>query len=220
MKLQEVRETGAEEVLALCPCCEFQLRVSAEKRSMDVKVTDLATFLARARGYEVEEDLDHVLSSWATFEAMIELMEPENMATLMEELFPQLVDAMPMGMGGMMRFIGKLGPVGGVVLGAMKPLFPTLFPLLMPAMMPKVLPDMLEAVGRRVPMPDFMREQMPELMPRAFDNLLPHMLPDVVPLIAQPLVDYLRGGTSARPEGGEPAPGSEGKERKAATPAG
>jgi hypothetical protein len=92
----------------------------------------------------------------------------------------------------------------------------------MPAMMPKVLPGMLEAVGRRVPMPDFMREQMPDLMPRAFDNLLPHMLPDVVPLIAQPLVDYLRGRTPARPDGGaglSETPERK-KDRKEATPAG
>jgi hypothetical protein len=227
MKLEEVKQTGADEVLALCPCCEFQLRVSADKRNMDVKVTDLASFLAKARGYEVKEDLGHVLSSWATFEAMITLMLPENMAGLMEELFPQLVDAMPMGMGRMMRFIGKLGPVGGVLLGAMKPLFPVLFPLLMPAMMPKVLPDMLQAVGRRVPMPDFMREQMPELLPRAFDNLLPHLLPDVVPLISQPLVDYLRGRAGSapskpaqKPAQGDGTPAVEEKERKAATPVG
>jgi Fe-S oxidoreductase/FAD/FMN-containing dehydrogenase len=212
MKLEEVKQTGAEEVLALCPCCEFQMRVSADKREMDVKVTDLATFLAKARGYEVKEDLGHVLSSWATFEAMIELMLPENMAALMEELFPQLVDAMPVGMGGMMRFIGKLGPVGGMLLGAMKPLFPMLFPMLMPAMMPKVMPDMLAAVGKRVPMPDFMREQMPDLMPRAFDNLLPHMLPNVVPLISQPLIDYLRGRTPMKPGRGAPAAKQERQE--------
>jgi hypothetical protein len=150
---------------------------------------------------------------------MIALMLPENMAGLMEELFPQLVDAMPMGMGGMMRFIGKLGPVGGALLGAMKPLFPVLFPMLMPAMMPKVLPDMLQAVGKRVPMPDFMREQMPDMMPRAFDNLLPHMLPDVVPLISQPLVDYLRGRAGSGPgrKGGGASQADE-KRRKAAIP--
>jgi len=214
MKLEEVRQTGADEVLALCPCCEFQLRVSAEKRNMDVKVTDLASFLAKARGYEVREDLGHVLSSWATFEAMIEMMQPQNMADLMRELFPQLVDAMPLGMGGMMRLVGKLGPVGGVLLGAIKPLFPVLFPLLMPAMMPKVLPDMLEAVEKRVPMPDFMREQMPELMPRAFDNLLPHMLPDVVPLIAQPLVDYLRGRSPGHGGDGPVSTGKKPEERE------
>jgi hypothetical protein len=205
MKLAEVKDTGAEEVLALCPCCEFQMRVSANKRNMDVKVTDLATFLARARGYQVEEDLGHVLTSWATFEAMISLMAPENMAALMQELFPQLVDAMPMGMGTVMRFIGRLGSVGGLLLGAMRPLFPVLFPLLMPRMMPKVMPDMLEAVGRRVPMPGFMREQMPDLMPRAFGNLLPHLLPQVVPLISQPLIDYLRGGETRAAGGGEAA---------------
>jgi len=186
VKLDEAQATGAEEVLSLCPCCQFQMRVSAEKKGMPVKVTDLATFLAKARGYEVKEDLPKVLSSWATFEAMIALMKPQNMAVMMEELFPDLVKAMPLGMGGMMRFFGKLG-----LLPLMKPLFSVLFPLLMPGMMPKVMPAMLKAVGKRVPMPDYMREQMPDLMPRAMGNLMPHLLPAVVPLIAQPLVDYL-----------------------------
>ena len=33
MRLDEAQEAGAEKVLALCPCCEFQLRVSAEKKN-------------------------------------------------------------------------------------------------------------------------------------------------------------------------------------------
>ncbi len=215
MKLQEAQATGADEILALCPCCEFQMRVSADRTGTRIKVTDLAAFLARARGYEVKEDLGHVLDSWATFEAMIALMQPENMAALMQELFPELLRAMPAGMGGMMRFMGRLGPVGAGLLRAMKPLFPVLFPILMPGMMPKVMPAMLEAVGRRVPMPDFMREQMPTLMPRAMGNLLPHMLPAVVPLIAQPLVDHLLGRAGPGPGDGAPPEGGNGTGREA-----
>jgi hypothetical protein len=129
---------------------------------------------------------------WATFEAMINLMRPEPMADLMIELFPQMVDAMPLGMGRMMRAIGRMGPVGDAMLRAMKPMFPVLFPVLMPSMMPEVMPDMLEAVERRVPMPPHMKEQMPELMPMAMDNLMPKMLPAIVPLISDPLIQYLR----------------------------
>ena len=109
VKLDEAVATGADELLSLCPCCQFQLRVSAEKNGMPVKVTDLATFLAKARGYQVEEDLPKVLDSWATFEAMIALMKPRNMAALMEELFPELVEAMPRWMGRMMCLAGRLG---------------------------------------------------------------------------------------------------------------
>jgi len=202
-RLDEVKATCADEVLSLCPCCQFQLRVSASKNNMPVKVTDLSSFLAKARGYEVKEDLDHVMNSWATFEAMINLMIPENMAEMMEEIFPQMVDAMPLGMGKMMRFIGKLGPPGGFILGAMKPLFPLLFPLLMPGMMAKVMPAMLKAVEKRVLMPDFMKEQMPELMPAAMENLMPNMLPDIVPLVSQPLIDYLRGRRSSSEDSGK-----------------
>ncbi len=213
VKLEEARATGADEVLSLCPCCQFQLRVSAEKNGLPVKVTDLATFLARARGYEVQEDLPKVLDSWATFEAMVALLKPQNMATLMEELFPELVEAMPGWMGRMMCLAGRLG-----LLPRMKALFPIVFPLLMPRMMPKIMPAMLEAVARRVPMPDYMKEQMPDLMPRAMGNLMPHLLPEVVPLIAQPLVDFLvdkcrmRRGRPAARAGDAPATALEGGE--------
>ncbi|MEO0210638.1 MAG: FAD-binding and (Fe-S)-binding domain-containing protein [candidate division WOR-3 bacterium] len=192
-RLDEANEIKADRVLTLCPCCRFQLTVTKEKKGIPVEITDLATFLARAKGYDVKEDEDYLLSSWATFEAMIMLMKPHNMAALMTEMFPQMVDAMPFGMGRMMRFIGKLGPVGRGLLKAMKPLFPVLFPILLPMMMPKLTPTMIELMAKRVPMPEFMAEQMPDLVPKAMGNLMPHLLPDVVPLVSQPLIDYLTG---------------------------
>ncbi len=203
VKLEEAAATGAEEVLSLCPCCQFQMRVSAEKNALPVKVTDLATFLARARGHEAQEDLPKVLGSWATFEAMIALLRPQNMAAMMEELFPELVEAMPGWMGRMMCLAGRLG-----LLPRMKALFPAVFPLLMPGMMPKLMPAMLQAVARRVPMPEYMKEQMPELMPRAMGNLMPHLLPQVVPLIAQPLVDFLAERCRARRRTRRPTAGT------------
>ena len=123
---------------------------------------------------------------------MIALMTPEGFAQLMGSMWPELIDAMPFGMGKMMRFMGKIP--GSLEL--MKPLFPVLFPRLLPMMMPKVMPTMLKRVSERVLMPDYMAEQMPELMPKVMDNLMPHMIGDVVPLIAQPMIDYLRKKTS------------------------
>jgi Fe-S oxidoreductase len=45
-RLDEAIAAGAEKVLALCPCCEFQLRVSAEKRDVPVEVEDLSHYVA------------------------------------------------------------------------------------------------------------------------------------------------------------------------------
>jgi len=192
-RLDEAADVKAETVLALCPCCEFQFRVTKDKKNLPFEIKDLATFACQALGKKFEDPSPEVLKQWAVFEGMIALMTPQGFANLMGTMWPELLAAMPLGMGGMMRFMGKLGPVGGLMLALMKPLFPILFPKLLPGMMPKVMPAMLERVGAMVPMPDYMKEQMPDMMPKVMDNLMPHMLPDVVPLVVPRMIAFLRG---------------------------
>ncbi|HPR56671.1 MAG TPA: FAD-binding and (Fe-S)-binding domain-containing protein [Deltaproteobacteria bacterium] len=188
-RLNEAVEAGASKVLALCPCCEFQLRVSADKKQVPVEVVDLARFASSALGYDFPDPNPEVQRQWAVFEAMIALMTPQGFADLMSTMWPELIRAMPLGMGPMMKVMGKIPGA----LNLMKPLFPVLFPRLLPMMMPKVMPVMLEKVSERIPMPDYMREQMPEIMPKVMDSLMPHMIGDVVPLVTQPMIDYLQG---------------------------
>jgi Fe-S oxidoreductase len=189
VRLDEAIESGAEKLLALCPCCEFQFRVTKDKKQMPIEIVDLARFSASALGYKFPDPNPEVQRQWAVFEAMIALMTPQGFADLMGTMWPEMIDAMPFGMGSMMRFMGKIPGA----LQLMKPMFPILFPILLPMMMPKVMPTMLDRVADRIPMPDYMREQMPELMPRVMDSLMPHMIGDVVPLVTQPMIDYLRG---------------------------
>ena len=191
-RLNEALEVGAHKVLAACPCCEVQLRVSADKRDVDIEVQDLAHFAASTLGYEFPDPHPEVQFQWGVFEAFIELMTPQGFADLMGTMWPELIDAMPYGMGSMMRSMAK---VPGA-LGMMKPMFPVLFPKLLPMMMPKVMDTMLARVAERIPMPDYMLEQMPEMMPRVMDNLMPHMINDLVPLVADPMIAYLKGETS------------------------
>jgi Fe-S oxidoreductase/FAD/FMN-containing dehydrogenase len=193
IRLDEAVEVGAEKVLAACPCCQFQLRVAQEKRDVPIEVVDLSHFAAEALGYDLPDPMPEVRSSWAVFEKMIPLMTPQGFATLMGTMWPEMIAAMPYGMGPMMKFAGK---VPGM-LNLMKPMFPILFPRLLPMMMPKVMPAMLERIGAQVPMPDYMREQMPEMMPGIMDQLMPHMIDEVVPLVTDPMIAYLRGKTPA-----------------------
>lgn len=191
-RLDEASEIHADSVLALCPCCEFQLRVTKEKKDLSLDISDLATFACKALGKDFEDPSPEVSRQWAVFEGMIALMTPRGFADLMSTMWPELLDAMPLGMGRMMRFVGKLGFIGGAMLAVMKPMFPVLFPKLLPGMMPKVLPTMLDRVAQRIPMPDYMAELMPDMLPKVMDNLMPKMLPDVVPLVVPQMIDHLR----------------------------
>ncbi len=191
-RMTEAVETGAEKMLAACPCCQFQFRVTADKQDIPIEVVDLSRFAAGALGFDFPDPNPEVQRQWAVFDAMIKLMTPEGFARLMGTMWPEMIDAMPFGMGKMMRLIGKIPGA----LNLMKPMFPILFPRLLPMMMPKLMPAMLERVGATIPMPDYMREQMPEIMPKVMDNLMPHMIGDVVPLVTQPMIDYLRGRES------------------------
>jgi Fe-S oxidoreductase/FAD/FMN-containing dehydrogenase len=197
-KHEEARSVGATKILAACPCCEFQLRVAGEANDSDIEVVDLARFTAGALGFELPDPNPDVQAQWAVFDAMIKLMTPQGFADLMKTMWPELIDAMPANMGGMMRGMARMPGA----MEAMKPMFGTLFPKLLPLMMPKVMPTMIARIKDIVPMPDYMAEQMPEMMPKVMDNLMPHMLPDVVPLIADDMIAYLKnddgsGGTRA-----------------------
>jgi Fe-S oxidoreductase/FAD/FMN-containing dehydrogenase len=191
-RVEEALEVGAKKILALCPCCEFQLRVSADKKKLPVEIVDLARYSSEAFGLTFPDPNPEVKKQWAVFEAMIDLMTPQGFADLMGTMWPELINAMPFGMGPMMRVMGKIP--GALTL--MKPMFPILFPLLLPMMMPKVMPTMLSRVADKIPMPDYMLEQMPVLMPKVMDNLMPHMIGDVVPLVTGPMIGYLRGKTN------------------------
>ncbi len=194
VRLDDACEVGAETIITACPCCRVQLQVSAESNGMDnIKVRDLATFVAEAAGFDIPDSTPEINNSWATFDVMIRMMTPLGMAEMMAEMLDDMIDAMPGPMAGMMKWMKRQSPgVKGPMIAVMKPMMPKLFPLLLPGMMPKVMPRMLDMVKAKVPMPDFMQEQLPDLMPPAMVELMPKMLPDIIPHFMPLMVEYLQ----------------------------
>lgn len=193
VRVREAEAVGAQAIVASCPCCEVQLRITVDKTGRDLPVIDLGHIASEALGLPAYDPTAYALEQWRTFEAMIWLLKPEAMADLMAGLLPQMIEAMPAPFRGMMKMVrGAPKPLREAMIALMKPLMPPLFPILMPGMMPKVMPAMLEAVGKVVPMPQHMQEQMPDLMPMAMDSLLPKMLPLVIPHFMPRMVAYLR----------------------------
>ncbi|MDF1531169.1 MAG: FAD-binding and (Fe-S)-binding domain-containing protein [ANME-2 cluster archaeon] len=187
VKLEEASATGADTILALCPCCEFQMRVTKNTKGNNIKIRDLASFACEAIGFDLEDPFDYSMMLWEPFFGMINLMKPEAMADLMAELLPEMMAAMPAPLRVMMQMV-KIPGMDKV----MTPLMPRMMPMLMPMLMPKVMPAMLEAVGRRIRMPEDMKEQMPDLMPKTMENLMPNMLPMVAPLLTPRMIEYVK----------------------------
>ena len=188
-RLREAVDAEAEALVALCPCCQVQLRDSAVKNGIDMPVTDLARFVMQGLGCDIQDQTAYSNEMWGYFEKFIWLMKPEALADLMASLFPQMMTAMPPGMVPMMKSM-KHVPGG---LDLMEKMMPAMFPMLMPSIMGKVMPDMLDEVARRVgPIPQDMSDLMPDLLPRTMDELMPNMLPQLIPLVTPRMISYIR----------------------------
>ena len=196
-RLQEAVDAGANKVVALCPCCQVQLRDSNIKNDLGLQIDDLARVVAEAAGYDIAETTEYSMYMWSYFEKFIVLMRPDEMAQLMTKIFPQMMDAMPMGMDSMMR--GMKHVPGG--LSMMEKMMPLMFPYLAPGILDTCMPDLIKAVEEHVgPMPDDMQELMPDLLPKTMQSLMPTYLPQLIPHLTPMFIDYVRNeGKIAEP---------------------
>lgn len=130
--------------------------MTADKKGVPIEVQDLAHFAAATFGYTFPDPNPEVRKQWAVFDAFIKLLTPQGFADLMGTMWPELIDAMPLGMGRMMRLLGKIPGA----LSLMKPMFPVLFPRLLPKVMDRLMPHMIGDVVSLItqPMIDYLQD--------------------------------------------------------------
>lgn len=188
-RLQEAVDAGADTVVALCPCCQVQLRDSNEKNELGLQVDDLSRVVAEAMGYDIKSQSEYSLYMWSFFDKFIALMQPEAMAKFMTRIFPQMLDNMPVGMKPMMLAM-KHVPGG---LSMMEKMMPLMFPAMAPGILGKVMPDMIREVEYVMgEMPADMAELMPDLLPKTMESLMPTYLPQLIPHLVPLWIDFLR----------------------------
>lgn len=186
-KIDEAVACGADAVVALCPCCQFQMRVSVKENKMDMPVKDLAAVAAKGLGIDLPDYTGYALEMWSVFDKVITLMQVPNMAKLMTRLIPNMMAALPAPLRGMMQ-MAKIPGLDKMMAAMM----PKMMPLLMPILMPKVMPAMLAEIEKMIEMPDFMKQQMPDLMPKTMDNMLPHVLPEIATIVTPAMIRYVK----------------------------
>lgn len=188
-RLNEAVDAGADTVVALCPCCQVQLRDSSDKNGLDLRIDDLGRVVAQAAGYDIQESTEHSLYMWSFFDKFIALMQPEAMAKFMVRIFPQMMDNMPAGMKPMM--LGMRHVPGGLAM--MEKMMPLMFPAMAPGILNRVMPDMIREVEDVMgEMPADMAELMPDLLPKTMDSLMPTYLPQLIPFLVPLFIDYVR----------------------------
>ncbi len=188
-RLQEAVDAGADTVIALCPCCQVQLRDSNVRNELGLQIDDLSRSLAQAAGYDIPESTEYALYMWGFFDKFIILLQPENMAKFMTRIFPQMMDNMPAGMKPMMLTM-KHVPGG---LAMMEKMMPLMFPAMAPGILRKVMPDMIREVGVVMgEMPADMAELMPDLLPKTMESLMPTYLPQLIPHLVPLFIDHIR----------------------------
>ncbi|PKM47854.1 MAG: Fe-S oxidoreductase [Firmicutes bacterium HGW-Firmicutes-8] len=193
MRIKEAIAVEADAIMATCPCCQVQLRASAQHNNIEMPVIDFSNFVMEALGYEYKDSSDYSMFMWGVFEKALEIMTVDGIVEMMSDMLPEIMAAMPAAMQPMLKGMEALpGSVQSPALSMMEKIIPVLMPKLLPSMMPKLMPKVLKLMKEYIPeMPVQMEEKLPTLLPAVMAKIMPYMLPEVAPKLAPRMTAYM-----------------------------
>ena len=172
------------------PAARSSCATATSRTTSGCRLTTCRVWSPQAAGYDIPETTEYSMYMWSYFEKFIILLKPENMATFMTRVFPEMMDAMPAGMKPMM--LGMRRVPGGLAMMEKK-----MMPLMFPADGARHSrqgdagygPGSRDYIGE---MPEDMAELMPDLLPKTMDSLMPTYLPELIPHLVPLFIDYIR----------------------------
>ncbi|MHA2225851.1 MAG: FAD-binding and (Fe-S)-binding domain-containing protein [Candidatus Hodarchaeales archaeon] len=207
IKLNEAQDVGAEEIYATCPCCEFQMRVGADKNNIDMPIKDFTDIVLQGMGETpLADPTPNVLRIWnEVFEPAILLMTPDGLNKMMSVMMPEMMEAMP----GLFKVMFKamrvtrlsylMSPMMGVM-GKLPFIMPTMFKMMLPGMLPKMLPEIEEYMFLVIPglnhypqMKTRMSFVLAYTMEKLLPTMLPKMMPELKPMAVKAMQNHMKG---------------------------
>ena len=201
-RIDEAREAGVNEIVTVCPCCEFQLRVGADALGSEVKVTEFTELILEGMGIEPHPDpTPQVLDIWkGVFLPAIQIMTPEGLLEMMDDLALSMIDKMPSFMLGMMRGMWIVKNPMIKMMGSMPYVLPKMFDMMLPGILEKMIPEITEWMAVKMTGIDKfpqMLDNFPAILPYTMEQLLPVMMPKMYDmglksLMANKMITYFK----------------------------
>ncbi len=205
IRLEEAHDIGAEEIYTTCPCCEFQLRIGADKNNINIPIKDLTDIVLVGMGETPTKDpTPIVLHIWNhVYEPAILLMTPRGLNKMISLMKPEIIEAMPTALKTILKGlkVTRLSYIMSPIFNFLNMLpwgIPKMYEYMLSKMMPNMLLDIQEYMFLSIPglnqypqMKNRMKRVLPYTLKKIFPTMLPKMIPELKSTVLKAIQDYM-----------------------------